>query len=174
VKRRAPPRLASLLILASLSILASGLLVARESGGVSPERVAPEPDSLRALTERLCALAPPAARLARAYLGPAESPGAPAPRAEPALGRRRSALAAELERVCRLYRTEGERLFLGQEVSAIYRRRRAVERALARTALPPDLKGEWEVLQPALARLHQAVDWRAFNAWYLERDGDSD
>jgi hypothetical protein len=159
---------------ASLFLLAAAWFRASEPGLASAATIEPEPDSLSALSERLCSLAPPAAHLAGAYRDSAETHEGPARYPQPGLGKRLSVLAAELERLCRLYRAEGERLFPGQEVSAVYRRRRAVERALARTAPPPELEDQWAVLQGDLLRLHRAVDWRAFNAWYLERDGDSD
>lgn len=123
----------------------------------------------------MCGLVRPSAALA-ASAAALPAAAEPSERREPRrrLEQRLAALARELEGVCRLYTTEGEKLFLGQEISAIYRRRRAVEPCLARAPLPAELEPAWSRLHPALLRLHQAVDWREFNAWYLEREGDSE
>jgi hypothetical protein len=155
--------------------LCACLLLSLEPAGASRTAELPEPDSLAELTARICGLGEPSASLSREYEAELRAAGRAAPTAaERQLHRRLARLAGEVGHVCHLYRSEGERLFLGQEVSAIYRRRRAVERGLARAPHSAAFRLRWEDLRQGLVRLHEAVDWGAFNYWYLERDGDSD
>lgn len=131
------------------------------------------PELLRDLARRLAALAPLAAEVDLACQRHLGARGEP-PRAERRLCERLERLGRQVARVRDLYAARGNDLFPGQEISQIYRRRHAVERALDGAAPPASVAPLWPKLRADLVALHAAVDWRAFDAWYLERDGDSD